>query len=490
MRIPYQKYMQLLVGGERVEGHPLEGCRVGVSLHWGFGAFIAVGPCGGKAIVHPGVLQFHAAAVSIRQIRPIPTGLVIHFIRKAPPVVFQTHQLTGITQAAGKRPQSQQSVIRGGHEGWICGHHQIAARCQQRVRRKFIVDPIHKFPATQIHGGGSFVMEFDKFAIPGIGGRVKHDLVDHHVRVFQRRIRRIPGWPGAGIPFVARRSCLETLHRAIAPAIEFLGCQHRPVSSHKENPHFTIEIGSELHIPAGHTRARHRSCERHSIGKIQRRSQFQAFRGNGLRRGTAQLHPIHFPVLAKVNLVQGDLPSDGPGSGGSVGGPGGPVRDGAGGPIPPVAGAVVFLHQPYAVACSIGGYWPLPAVVAIVDFSHAHPISIFYGDGFSAIVQHSQPWAKDLDGCRDRRIGRPQGCFIHSRYENAFKFPQKRAAGSGGDVGGKGILYAIGEAPFRDIEHRRRQILQFDILRLARLGIVVDFTDHDLFRARQGSQNE
>ena len=51
-----------------------EVCGIGIGLHRGLVGFVTIGPCCRDIVVHVGVSELHAAAVSVSEVWPVAAG--------------------------------------------------------------------------------------------------------------------------------------------------------------------------------------------------------------------------------------------------------------------------------------------------------------------------------------------------------------------------------------------------------------------------------
>src|SRR5439155_15791541 len=82
-----------------------------------------------------------------------------------------------ITEGVG----AGQGRVVGQQMGGILGHDQVSVGPQHGVGREGKINAVAKFPAAQVHRGGSRVIKLDVFVVVVAGNRRIHDFVDDHL---------------------------------------------------------------------------------------------------------------------------------------------------------------------------------------------------------------------------------------------------------------------------------------------------------------------
>ena len=178
--------------------------------------------------------------MAIRPARPLAAVEIAHRVGRAPHPVLQGNPLAAVAQAAEiiegllvNRPKHRalfQAVDRP-EQGGIPPHHQVAARRHDRIVGKTELEAAGELPAGELHRRIRAIIELYELAVPVIGDRVIHDLVDHDARFHvqpvlnpRRGLRRIAHlapvrYPGLALAVVARTE-VDRVDHPSAPRLD------------------------------------------------------------------------------------------------------------------------------------------------------------------------------------------------------------------------------------------------------------------------------
>ena len=150
MRIANEVQMDFLPRGDRVPDDLVKVGGIGEVLHRGLVRFVTVRPSAGRVIVHGGMLQLHAAAVSVGEFRPVSGGEVIHFVHQISRGVFQAEKFARVAQLAGEISKDLDGSMLGGEPGGIGGDDQVGARVEGGAGGEGEADPVDEAPAAEV----------------------------------------------------------------------------------------------------------------------------------------------------------------------------------------------------------------------------------------------------------------------------------------------------------------------------------------------------
>ena len=193
-----------------------------------------------EAVVLQRIDKLDRRPVPIRPARPLAAVEITHRVDRAAQPVLQGNPLAAVAQAAEiiegllvnrtKHRTLFQAVDRP-EQDRVPPHHQVAARRNDRIVGKAELDAVGELPAGQIHRRIRAVVELHELAVPVIGDRVIHDLVDHDARFHiqpvlnpRRGLRRVAHlapvrYPGLALAVVARTE-VDRVDHPSAPRLD------------------------------------------------------------------------------------------------------------------------------------------------------------------------------------------------------------------------------------------------------------------------------